>query len=297
MTQIQEKAMLARVSVTQWSGRKHDRKVSQEVATNHGTSADVGRYNKVLLAKSALEKIAAAQGAVRAFHYKNTLPWKDDGARILASLNYFEYCKGMSGLRADFEREVAAFVANYAEYIEDSRVRLNGLFDENDYPRADQIARRFTFDFNFEKLPEAGDFRLDLSADEVERIRADIEARTNAAIADAVKDTWNRVHEVVAKMAERLRAYGVDENGKATGIFRDTLVSNVQDLVELLPRLNITGDAQLAATAARLDAELCAHDVKQLRDDEAVRAKVATDAESILEDMAGYFGFDAKLAA
>lgn len=298
MANITDKAMLARVTVTQYTGRKHDKKVSADVASEHGTSVDVGRYNKVLLAKSALEKITKATGAVRDFHYKNTVPWKDDGARLLAGVNYFDYCQGMSGLRNDFDREVARFVANYDEYVNDSRARLKGLFVAADYPSARDIARRFSFDYNFEPIPSAADLRIDLSQEEVNRIQADIEARTNAAIADAVKATWQRVHDVVAHMAERLRAYkpGQGED-KTVGTFRDTLVANVRDLADLLPRLNVTGDAQLDATAVRLRAELCAVEAQDLRDSEPLRAKVATEAERILAElqanMASYTGMDA----
>lgn len=297
MANITDKAMLASVTVTQYTGRKHDKKVSQDVAAEHGTSVDVGRYNKVLLAKSALEQITRAAGAVRDFHYKNTLPWEDDGARILAGVNYFDYCRGMNGLRADFDREVARFVANYDEYVNDSRARLKGLFVAADYPSAKDIARRFTFDYKFKPIPLKEDLRINLNQEEVGRIRADIERRTNAAIAEAVRATWQRVHDVVAHMAERLRAYKTNDEGKVEGAFRDTLVANIRDLAELLPRLNVTGDAQLDATAQRLRAELCAASAQDLRDSEPLRAKVATEAERILAElqanMASYTGMDA----
>lgn len=286
MANLTEKAMLYRLNISQWTARRHDKSVSQEVASNHGTSVDSGRYNKVLIAREALSKIATAQSSARNFHYQNTLPWMDDGARILPAANYFPYCEAMAKFRAEFDAEVAAFLDSYADYVEAARVRLNGLFDAADYPPAREIARRFAFDVIPMPLPDATDFRVDLGAGEESRIRAEIQDRTNAAIAGAVKDTWSRVHDVVSKMAERLRAY----SGAKDGAFRDSLVSNVRDLVDLLPRLNVTGDAELAETARRMAEQLCQYDAQALREDSALRDKVARDAESIMASMEGYFG-------
>ena len=46
---ITEKAMLAAVHISIWTAVKHDRKVSREVADQHGAHQGAGRYNKQLL--------------------------------------------------------------------------------------------------------------------------------------------------------------------------------------------------------------------------------------------------------
>ena len=48
---ITERAMLAAVHISIWTAVKHDRKVSREVAEQHGAHAGAGRYNKKLCAK------------------------------------------------------------------------------------------------------------------------------------------------------------------------------------------------------------------------------------------------------
>lgn len=75
MKDLTSKGMLINLSISQWAGRKHDKSVSQEVASNHGTTADAGRYNKNVIAKKALEAIKKASNKARTFHYDNTLPW------------------------------------------------------------------------------------------------------------------------------------------------------------------------------------------------------------------------------
>jgi hypothetical protein len=86
-------------------------------------------------------------------------------------------------------------------------------------------------------------------------------------------------------MAEKLKAFKPAQGGdRAEGIFRDSLVENVRELVAVLPSLNITGDPTLAAVAARMEA-LCRDDADELRDNAAARASVAAEADAILADV------------
>jgi hypothetical protein len=87
-------------------------------------------------------------------------------------------------------------------------------------------------------------------------------------------------------MSERLRAY----NGTKEGSFRDSLVDNVRDLVDLLPRLNVTADPVLDNTAQKMRDMLCAYDAQLLREDTNLRHTVAKSADEILSAMAGYTG-------
>jgi hypothetical protein len=293
MASIKDKAMLVNPHICMWTARKHDRKISDEVAAQHNAQHDAGRYNKLLIAKAALAEITRAAGAARAFHVENTVPWADDGARMLPAENYFAYTTTMRELRGSFEAAVAKFCDGYPQYVADARVRLNGMFDEKDYPTAAQINARFAFDVVISPLPDASDFRVSLGEAEETRIRSEIEDRVNAALDGAVRDLWQRVHDCVAHIAERLRAYKVERDpdtgkDKVSNPFRDSLVTNLRDLVDLLPRLNLTGDPSLAAMRDKLAAQLAPHEPQALRDSEALREQVARTAEDILRDMAGY---------
>jgi hypothetical protein len=46
---ITQRAMLAAVHISIWTATKHDRKVSRDVANQHGAQERAGRYNKQLL--------------------------------------------------------------------------------------------------------------------------------------------------------------------------------------------------------------------------------------------------------
>jgi hypothetical protein len=286
---LSSRAMLARLKICTWSATKLDRKVTDKVNTEHHAAHDAGRYNKRLLSKSATAVLTRVCSEARAAHYARTLPWQDDGVRILSAAAYMEYAEKMAGLRSQFDAAADSFAIGYAEFVIDERARLNGMFNADDYPPAEIIRNRFTFDVKIDVMPDASDFRVDLGEAQAAEIRADIEARTKQALADAMRDVWERVAESVGHMADRLKNYRPAETkgDKSQGIFRDSLVENIRDLVAVLPGLNVTGDPRLAAVADRLPA-LCRDDAATLRDDATARASVAAEADAILKDVSEY---------
>jgi hypothetical protein len=285
MTVVTEKAMLAKLKISRWAASKHDKKISADVATQHGADPTMGRYSKRLVAKERLEAIAQIATRARHHHYEQTLPWLDEGSRILPAANYFDYMQTQNAFAADFERAVADFRFIYPEVVDEARLSLNGLFNPADYPPADRIADLFTMRVDVDPMPTAEDFRVALSEDENARIREGIQGRLDEAVQGAINDVWHRVHDVVAHMVERLRGYNVDGEGKATGVFRDSLVNNIRTLSELLPKLNITQSNALEDMRQRLADELCSVDAAVLREDAVIRSTIAENAEKILADI------------
>jgi hypothetical protein len=287
---LASRAMLAGLTIRQWSARKLDKKVTREVNESHNAVSDAGRYNKSLLAKGALEKIQTIASAARQAHYRLTLPWLDEGGRILPTAAFVEYANNVREAREAFESAVAEFVANYPAYVEDSRRRLNGMFDPNDYPDAERIKRAFDFGTRILPMPDAKDFRAEIGEAQAADLRAQIEASTTEALAGAMREVWTRVADVVGKMSERLKAYKPAEKkgDKSEGVFRDSLVSNVADLVSILPALNLTNDPTLAEITRKMRDGLTVYDADTLRESDAIRATVASAADSIMASVEAF---------
>lgn len=282
---LAERAMLANVSISQWSGRKLDRKVTDDANKAANAKADAGRYNKLLLPAEAFKPITTAVSAARDEHMRRTLPWSDAGPRILMAVGYDDYAKAMKVHHDDFDAAVRKFVADYPAYLASAPDRLGDMFDPEDYPAADDVANRFAFRFEISSVPEGKDFRASVSDSQAARIREEIEARAQEAIDRAARDVWQRVADVAGHMVERLRAF---KPGERTGVFRDTLVGNISDLVAVLPALNVKADPALDAIAARLKDELCDVPPDTLRISETARNRVADKAEAILKDVSAY---------
>ena len=295
---ITDRAMLVTLSIGQWTAQKHDKKASRDIAHMNHVAENVGRYNKVLIAKSALQDIASTVTAARTYHYTVTLPWRHKGSDILPSALYMDYANEMRRLRIDNENAREKLYDAYPSLIEQARIDLNGMFNESDYPTLDRLKRKFYFGYEIEPLPMSGDFRVDFSTqmeaqiakEATDNIRAQLDANMQESLGSAMRDLWGRVYERVSLMRDGLAKYGVDDKGQVVGKFHDPLVGNLRDLCDLLPKLNVTGDSSLETMRASLLGSLCAHDPQTLRDSDAVRLSVISEAEKALADMASYAG-------
>ncbi|MCO5730103.1 hypothetical protein [Rhizobium sp. SSA_523] len=286
---LSTRAMLVSLSISQWSGRRLDREITDEVNQQHNAAADAGRYNKLLLPKEALAEIVSVVSETRADFLKRTLPWMDNGSRIMAADAYMAHMAWVRSQSSKFDRAVADFISKYPGYVNDARIRLNGMFKHEDYPDVDALRGKFALEVKVLPVPSSSDFRVDMSEAQAALIRADIEEQVSKATTAAVKDVYTRVADVTGRMVERLNAYkpAVKKGEKAEGVFRDSLVGNVRDLIQILPALNITGDPVLTAMAEKL-APLAEHDASVLRDDPAIRKDVAAEAQAILDSLSGY---------
>jgi len=89
-----------------------------------------------------------------------------------------------------------------------------------------------------------------------------------------MNDVWTRLHTALTRMSERL---DYSEDNKK--IFRDSLVDNVIEMVNLLDVCNVTGDSQMATLKNRLEEAMYGLSADVLREDtgERVRTKRAVD--------------------
>ncbi len=289
MSKISERAVIAALHVGCWSGSSHDREITEEVSATHSADMkDAGRYSKQLISRKFLHHVSTHAGVARRTHRLLTLPWEDDGSRILSTVGYQAYTEQMRLKRLAFEASVGEFCEQLPSYVEEAKRRLGSMFSLEDYPVAEVIARKFYIDVEIKPVPEAGDFRAELSEASIKAITKDIERRTDLRLEAAMNDVFQRVADVTGKMVERLRAYKPANGGPAENNFRDSLVYNVKELADLLPTLNITGDKRLDDLQKRLLADLVVHSPEILKDNDRLRAKTADAAEKILAKVNSY---------
>jgi hypothetical protein len=157
---ITERAMLAAVHISIWTAVKHDRKVSRDVANQHGAHESAGRHNKQLLrGAEKLDALRTLAGQIRQHFYKITLPWSDEGYRLLPAYFYFELTTQMREFERVFSQSVDEFLEVYPSYIAQVRPDLNGLFREEDYPSAEKLRAKFGVKLEVLPIPSGNDFR------------------------------------------------------------------------------------------------------------------------------------------
>jgi hypothetical protein len=246
--------------------------------TNHHASDDAGRYNKLLVSKVHTDPINKVVGAARTFHYENTLCWGDNNERLLPTKNYFSYINEMSKFKAEFDNAVLHFFKNYDGVIAEARIRLNGMFKDSDYPSKNEIENKFAFRTSFMPVPSS-DVRLGLDNEEVEKLKSEIEAEINERLSGAVKDIWKRIKEQLAHMRDKL--------ADSDAIFRDSLYTNLKDLIDLLPKLNVTEDKTIAKVCA--DLQNLVSDPQLIRTNTIARAEASDSVDAILAKFQQFF--------
>jgi hypothetical protein len=275
---LDQRAMISALHISIWTAVKHDRKVSNDVAAQHGAPSTVGRYNKQLLQGAAkLDELRTLAGQIRQQFYKVTLPWSDEGFRLLPAHFYFDLTTEMRVFEHAFESKVEEFLAVYPDYIEQVRPALNGLFREEDYPSVEKLRKKFGIKLEVLPIPTGEDFRVTMSAEERARVAREIDANVRQSLQRSTEDLWNRMKDVVSHLAGRLQ----DPNGR----YHTSMVSNVCDLADLLPKLNVSQDADLNRFAAEIRSRLCNYSAHELKNNDVLRVATASDAADILGQM------------
>ena len=162
-------AMLVSLRISAWSGRLYDRKASNHVAVHHEASASAGRYNKRLLPKAAFAAFTATMSRARSSHYEQTLPWDDQGSRLLTVANYEHYMALLDGLRERMVRERARFIEDYEDNIDQARLDLGKLFRIEDYPSREALQGKFGIRYRITPVPDSDHFMAKLASDDTDR--------------------------------------------------------------------------------------------------------------------------------
>lgn len=272
---IQSKAMLIELVISQWTATKLDKKVSTEVETSHGAK-NAGRFNKQLIAKEKLQAIDKAVTAARDYHHKMTMPWSDSGPRLLPAREFLNYQGQITSLRSQFEDAVSNFIAEYPALVQDARLRLNTLFNPDEYPNVNQVEKKFSFATRIMPVPEADDFRVSLNKDEVERVRRQIDADLRERQAGTVRDCYARIRNVVERISTNCR--------KEKPRFHDSMMESTGELVQILASLNITEDPEIERLRQSIQDQLLVSS-DALRNSPTLRVDIADRADELLASM------------
>ena len=282
---IQNTAMLFTLNIKQWSGKASDKGAARQLASDKSAVSDCVKVSKQLVFSQLTDDIKKLANEARQEFYALTLPWMDDGRRLLSAKNYSKAMAKMAQYQASFEKLAAQVESQYPVMIDEARKQLGDLFLESDYPK--DITKKYAFAPHVEPIPSVDDIRVGLGEGERAKIAAELKAQIEAAGVNAKRDIYERAADCVKRIAEALPKFNPDEKGAARGTFRDSLIGNVADLLDGLDGLNFDNDQSVTELGNRLR-ELTKHEPEALSENPIIRAETAQTARDILETMAGY---------
>ena len=272
---IQNSSMLVDLNISVWTGRKQDKKVSEEIDVAKSTKGKAGNYHKKLLSGTRLDEVQKLVGAIRIWHYEQTLPWSDGGSRLLPMANFFDYKPRVGEFETQFVESVEDFLNQYPTLVSAAAFQLGDLYNAEEYPSVDKLRDKFRFRYVFLPVPEVGDFRIDVNEEHKADLVKQYEQFYENKLSEAMNDAWSRLHECLSKMSDKLA-------GDEKQIFRDSLVNNAVELCSLLTKLNVANDSKLESARKQLEGILVGVTPKDLRDDTDLRKDTKAKVDEIL---------------
>lgn len=277
---LSEKAMLVHLRTCSWTGRTKDKKVTSEICVAKKSDSDAGAWWTYLVPKHVIRNVEATRMKCRNTHFKYTLPWMDGNLRILPAAMFMKYSKEMRKVIAEHDEAIAVFLKEYPEVVRNARKRLGKLIDGRRFPSVQQIKHKFRTLTDILPMPAAEDFRCQLNNDEVKRIQSDISKSIETMTSTAMVNLWEQFTDFIEKIEKTMK--------EPKRIFRDSLISNLKDFCELIPKMNLTNDVELETLRKEAISKLAALKPIDLRESKADRKKAHKSAKELMEKIKGY---------
>jgi len=277
MDNLSKRAVLVSLEINHWSGRCVDKKVSDEVLLQNQAEADSGSFSKRLIAKEYLSEISKINNEARKYFKEHTMAWESGKRRLLPSKKITKFTEFMRELEEKHADACQVFVDNYETYITEAEDFLNGLYNPADYPPKSEIAGKFGLSYEFTNIDSPNDFRCEVSEEVKQEIQEQMQKSMEKKYTGSMQVLYKKISDLLKNFSDRLS----DEDAQ----FKKGLFENIEDLVAMLPDMNIMDDPKLSEITERIQNDVCRFDVEQLRHDKAARKEAVTASQSILETM------------
>ena len=276
---ISSSALLVELNISVWPASKLDREITDKVNSDAAAVRGASQTKKNLFAGTSLRKdISDFAARVRLYHNKHTLPWADKGERMLPTALFMEYKQTMNAYEQTFNAMCDSFFQAYPDLVKDAPTHLGKMYKAEDYPELEAVKLKFGFRRTVKPVPEAGDFRLDIPANDLEEMRAEFNAQQDNKLADAMREPWERLHEMLVGMSKKL-----DDTSGGKKRYHDTLVSNPLELCSLLTKMNITNDPKLEEARRELELTMLGTNIDAIKEDEHHRTEVKAKVDAIIK--------------
>lgn len=277
---LKRKALLVSLSISQWPGTKKDQKAARDAETSNGAEEGTIKGIKYLIPRTAIKAVQQKATEIRSYHDKVTLPWRK-GIDLLPTSLYLEYTQEIQRLTNQFQDAAEKYIfTQYAGYLAHAPQRLQSLYNPMDYPDLEDLKKRYSVRIEIEPIPDRPDPRLEVP--DLDELTKAIEEATQNRFEEAQKELYNRLETALAHCADTLRD---PEKNR----FHETLITNIQDLVNIIPHHNITQDQRLNQIALEITQKITPYTAESLKGDSLYRRQVRSDADAILEAMKGLY--------
>ena len=253
------------------------RKVSTDEIEAQADKASLN-VQKVLMKSKSLDKLKSIRGLVNREVGRIAVPVSHfRRGTYLLPVQLVELMETrLNKLALDWDRNVGEFMTEYPQVISEARVRLDGLFDPNDYAAVESLRNNFRFEWNY-SVAETPQSLQGISKSLFEREQSRAAQQWQSAereIRIALREGFSGL---VEHFVERLTP---DEDGKRK-VFRSSFVEGFRDFLDTFNGRNLTDDKSLNELVEKAKKVMEGVNVNSLRKDDNIRDKVLGSFESL----------------
>jgi len=286
---LQNTALLCGLRTRALGLQRTHKSASAEVTTQHKATinAVTVRVNRLADADTYHRKLVGLQNNMRKLFETHTLPWDGAGGwRLLPNASFLK----LAGLVNPLQKEIALCIEEYREkapeIIAKARANLGDLALEIALPTVEELSTAYEARLEFGSIPDTKALK-NLPPAITGKLAQHMQTRAQTAYDAALDDINNRMVKPLQHLIERLDAFEEREGREKMegvrdlqGVFRDTTVSNITELADVLPTLNVLGDhntTEAVNAVVELAGSITAESLRASRERrDAARAKAAS---------------------
>lgn len=276
---LESLSFLCRLAVQQWTARKIDKGLTTVTTSRAGAREGALSVSKKLIECPELDRIRSTINAARETHDRFTLPWSDDGTRILPLATHGPYLQAMDSHKTEFDAALADFIAVYDARVMDAEIALGAAYDPAAYPDPEEIRQKFSMSVEFLPFPSSADFRLEASEELTDYLKNNLQATLQSRHEQALQACFDRIREALAPAI----AWGEDKKTRVD----PRAYGKIESAVEILEKLNIYNNKELSEALESMRLWLDDYNMDNLTDKDLrhVRKNAARDAAAIVDGL------------
>jgi len=277
MSTLKTQALLVSLSITKPQMTKKDHKgtFAAEAATN---ALNAGAYIKRLFPKHLIDPITSIEGEARSYLYAYTVPW-NKGSQLLPSKRYMVFAAQMAKHELMFDQAVVVFLNNFVQVMTEAEQAQGDMFNANEYPDLSELRSRFSMHTRYFPIADMSDFRLEIEKEALADVKQQVRASIESALTESMKEPYERLFNAVSRIATQC--------SEPKARIHDSLMENLDELLDILPDLNFTNDRNLAALLEQCRTNISVMP-ETLRVEPGIRANVAKQAKEIADTMRAF---------
>jgi len=261
--------------------RKKDKRRTAQVNAQAGAQRKAASVSKKYLDCAELSAVETVKSDHYDFHIASTIPWLDGGIRGLSNRYLQEYMKESSEWENLFNQKVDDFGEVYTWEASKEEARMGALYDQSLYPDWEVVKRGFGVEVKYIPLAQASHFSEEIQQEAMDYLKEEYTKGTQQLLEAGTADIIQRVLKPVLNLVKMI---DYDDHDKPSG-FRDTLIPNVEEVLLIMRRANITNDATIESARVELERILGRVSCDALRESGTLRAATKQEVQAVIESL------------